>query len=151
MKDEDCIFCKIIGGTAPSNKIYEDEDYIGILDIFPTVKGQSLVIPKKHVGSYVFDLSDKELGSLMVAVKKVAKMLQKSLNAARVNLVFEGYGVNHLHAKLYPAIGTEKHNFETFAKEEKYFEIYPGFVTTVLGPKASAEELKRLQKLITGK
>ncbi|MFA5403361.1 MAG: HIT domain-containing protein, partial [Ignavibacteria bacterium] len=54
MKKEDCIFCKIIAGEIPSYKVYEDEDFIGILDIFPNTKGMTLLIPKEHYDSYAF-------------------------------------------------------------------------------------------------
>ncbi|HUC38737.1 MAG TPA: HIT domain-containing protein [Candidatus Acidoferrum sp.] len=146
---KDCIFCKIVEGAAPSYKIYEDNDHIGMLDIFPNIRGQSLVIPKKHTQSYIFDVDDRELEGFMMVVKKVAKILQKGLKAGRVNLAFEGYGVDHLHAKLYPAIGTDKGFMEILAKEEVYFEAYPGYLTTLMGPRAKDEELKKIQKEIT--
>lgn len=46
---EDCIFCKIIKGEIPSYKVYEDEEFLGILDIFPNTKGMTLLIPKNHL------------------------------------------------------------------------------------------------------
>ena len=45
------------------------------------------------------------LAKFIKAVKKVANLLEEKLNVKRVHMVFEGTGVNHLHAKLYPAIG----------------------------------------------
>ncbi|MGC8538610.1 MAG: HIT family protein, partial [Candidatus Micrarchaeia archaeon] len=74
---ENCIFCKIVAGEAPSFKIYEDEKYIAILDKYPNIKGQTLVITKEHVDSYAFDLSDDELCNLINTAKKVAKLLEK--------------------------------------------------------------------------
>ncbi len=48
---DDCIFCKIIGGVIPSPKLYEDEEFICIRDIRPQAKIHLLVLPKKHVES----------------------------------------------------------------------------------------------------
>ncbi len=83
--------------------------------------------------------------------KRVAKLLEATLNVGRVHLVLEGTGVNHLHAKLYPAIGVNKAFIQLIAKENVYFKSYPGYVTTLMGPRAEDEELKKLQKQITGK
>jgi len=44
----DCIFCKIVKGKIPAEKVYEDDNFIGILDINPEMEGHTLVFPKKH-------------------------------------------------------------------------------------------------------
>ena len=145
----DCLFCKIIKGKLNSYKIYEDKDYIAILDIFPNIKGQTLVIPKKHTGSNAFNLSDKQLEEFIKVTKKVAKLLENKLEVGRVHLVLEGTGVNHLHAKLYPAIGiTSKRFKEIWAKDRIYFKKYEGYISTLTGPKASEEFLKKVQEQI---
>ncbi len=100
---EGCIFCKIVTGELPSFRIYEDESYVAILDIHPLTEGQSLVIPKKHTDSYVFDASDSEITNLVLTARKVAKLVEKGLEVKRLYLVFEGLDVNHLHAKLFTA------------------------------------------------
>ena len=143
-----CLFCKLGSGELPSYKIYEDEDYFAILDIYPNITGQALVIPFKHVSSYVFDLEDKDLEKFAVVTKKVAKILERSLDNVRVHLVLEGTAINHLHAKLYPAIGMKSKNEHIYAEEFVYFPKYLGFVCTLLGPRANDEDLKDLQKKI---
>lgn len=50
---EDCVFCKIINGEIPSEKVYEDEDVLAFKDINPCAPIHILVIPKKHIGSLV--------------------------------------------------------------------------------------------------
>ncbi len=95
---ENCIFCKIVEGTIPSYKVYEDSNYIAILDTIPAVDGQTIIMPKTHKNSYVFMLRDDELTEMTL----VAKMLEKALNVDRVQLIFAGTTVSHLHAKLYP-------------------------------------------------
>ena len=99
---EDCTFCKVANGKLPSFKIYDDGRYVAVMDLFPSRRGQTLVIPKRHVDSYIFKMSDKEIADFMVAVKRVARLLERGLGVERVSMIFEGAEVNHLHAKLYP-------------------------------------------------
>ncbi len=147
MPKED-IFCMIVKGKVPAFKIYENKDVIAILDIFPNIKGQTLVLSKKHKTGYVFDLNNKELKKFIIAIKKVVRLLEKKLKVKRVHIVFEGTGINHLHAKLYPAIGLKEKYAEVWAKEKKHFNKYEGYVTTLTGPKAKEKELKKLQEKI---
>ena len=147
----DCVFCKIVAGKLPSYRVYEDKNYIAMLDIFPNIQGQTLVIPKKHLDSYAFKLKDAELANFIAAIKKVANLLEKRLRVGRVHMVLEGTGVNHLHAKLYPALGTNKAFEQAIAEERIFFESYPGYVTTMMGPQADKKGLTELQKRITGK
>jgi diadenosine tetraphosphate (Ap4A) HIT family hydrolase len=148
---KDCIFCKLVNGEIPSYKIWEDENYMAILDIYPNIAGQSLVIPKAHIDSNVFAMKVPEYDRFMKATRKVARLLEKKLKVGRVHLVFEGTAINHLHAKLYPAIGYGKEFIETVVKEEIKFERYPGYVTTLMGPRAGDDELSALQRQIAGK
>ena len=145
---KECIFCKIVNGEAPSYKVWEDKDYIAILDIYPNIKGQTLVIQKKHDESYVFGLSDAKIVKLAKAIKKVANLLEKKLKVKRVHAIFEGTGVDHLHVKLYPAIRYGESPEPSGVKPVR-FERYPGYVTSAGGLEASEEELKAIQKEIT--
>lgn len=145
---KDCIFCRIVKGEMPAHKVWEDDRYIAILDLFPNIRGQTLVIPKRHMDSYAFALSEVRLVKFIKAVKKVANLLEQKLKVERVGMVFEGTGVHHLHAKLYPAVGYgEAHAPADY--EVRRFDRYPGYVTSAVGPKASEEELKEVQKEIT--
>ena len=73
----DCIFCKIISGEVPSVKIWENDEFIAILDAFPACKGQVLVIPKRHYDSDIFLMGDDVYTSLMLATKEVAALMKK--------------------------------------------------------------------------
>ena len=149
MPDNKCLFCSIANGDVPSYKIFEDNKYVAFLDIFPNIRGQTLVVPKEHYDSYIFDLNDLQISDFFIAVKRVAVLLETGLGVGRVNMVLEGTGVNHLHAKLYPAIGMKEKGFrEVIAKDTIYFEKYSGYVTTLMGPKASEAELLALQREI---
>jgi len=140
----DCIFCRIVKGEIPSYKVWEDKKHIAILDIFPNTKGMTLIIPKTHHDSYAFDMPDNAYSELMLAAKKVGKILDKKLKVNRTALVMEGMGVNHVHIKLYPLHGIDKHFKEMWSKEERFFEQYEGYLSTVLGPKADPKELEKL-------
>lgn len=74
---EDCIFCKIIKGEIPSEKVYEDEDVLAFKDIQPAAPIHVLIIPKKHIATLMEVTSeDNELmAKILQAVKKVAKQL----------------------------------------------------------------------------
>ena len=102
---KDCIFCKIAAGEIPSNKIYEDSNFLAFLDIRPLSEGMSLVIPKKHVTPNFPDSDPEVLSEGIKVTHKVANMLQKALNTKRVFLSIEGLDVDHLHFKLYPSHG----------------------------------------------
>lgn len=95
------IFSKIIDREMPAHFIYEDEHCVAILDKFPTVKGQTLVIPKEEV-DYAFDLDDDTYIHMFKVAKKVGKALDKAMDAERTCLVVEGFDVPHVHVKIYP-------------------------------------------------
>jgi histidine triad (HIT) family protein len=95
------IFSKIIAGEIPSYKIAETETCYAFLDIFPIVKGHTLVIPKKEV-DYIFDLDDDLLADLHVFSKKVAAAIRRSVPCKRVGVAVLGLEVPHAHIHLIP-------------------------------------------------
>lgn len=145
---DNCIFCKIVSGEIPSVKVWEDENFMAILDTSPNVRGMTLVMPKEHSDSYIFDMKDNDYKKIMVAAKKVAKLLDKKLNVKRTALVMEGLGVNHAHIKLYPIYGLDEKFKESWAKDKIFFEKYEGYISTQLGPKADMNDLIKLAEII---
>jgi histidine triad (HIT) family protein len=145
---DDCIFCKIAKGEVPCAKIWEDEKHLAFLDAFPNTKGMTLVITKNHYDSHLFDMPDKEYTDLLIATKKVSKILEKGLDVLRVAMVMEGLGVNHVHMKLYPMHGLNEKFKETYVPEKKFFEKYEGYISTVQGPKGTPEELSKIAEEI---
>lgn len=143
------IFDEIIDGNIPSWKVWEDDHYLAFLTPFANTPGLTVVIPKKNPGAYVFDLDDAELASLVAAAKKVAKRLQKALAVKKVGLVFEGEGVAHVHAKLYPMHGDlSADRLAALAHHQEFYPEYPGYISTVEGPRMSDDKLDELQKKI---
>ena len=101
-----CLFCKIIAGVIPTEKVYEDEDSIAFLDIRPINPGHTLVIPKMHYEN-VFDAPDTTLAHMMIAVKKVAQGLRNGLGAQNINLAMNngkhaGQVIFHAHIHIIP-------------------------------------------------
>ncbi len=144
MNKQDCIFCKIVKGEIPSVKIWEDEKHLAVLDVNPNTEGMTLVITKKHFDSDATDMPEKDYLNLMMAAKKVAKLLEKKLKVKRVAIVMEGLGVNHVHIKLYPIYGLDEKFKEIWAKDKIYFEKYRGYISTQLGPQKSIQELEKI-------
>lgn len=144
----DCVFCKIVKGEIPCYKVYEDEEFLAFLDIFPNVRGMTLVMTKKHYPSYAFELPEEVYVKLMKVSKKIAKTIDKALNVKRTAMVMEGMGINHVHIKLYPLHGLEKEFEEMWAPEKVFFEKYRGYITTQLGPKANDKELEEIARKI---
>ena len=145
---KDCVFCKIIKGNIDSAKIWEDKEFLAILDVNPNTRGMTLVLTKKHYNSYAFDMPDKVYREFLLASKKVAKLLEKSLNIKRVTMVMEGMGINHAHIKLYPLYGIKNKFKETWAKDKVFFEKYEGYISTQLGPNIAISKLKKLAEKI---
>ena len=120
----ECIFCKIGSGEIPAEIIWEDDNFIAFLDINPSAHGMTLVVPKKHLSSYVFNNEEKEIAEVMSASKKVSKMLENYFDVDRVAVIFEGLQVDHLHVKIYPlrksdsVKGILNSNLSTPTKEE---------------------------------
>lgn len=146
---KDCIFCKIVSGESPSHKIWEDDKHLAFLSIFPNTEGTTVVITKNHQTSYAFDLPDEILSGLILATKKVAKLLDSKLeDVGRTAMVFEGYGVDHIHAKLFPMHGTadmgEWKNIES--NVAKYFDKYEGYISSHDHKRADDTGLAELAK-----
>ena len=141
---DDCIFCKIINGTAPSHTIWEDEEHIAFLSIFPNTPGFTVVASKKHLPSYFADNEDLVLSKFIIAVKKVAKLIDAGFDdVGRTGLIAEGFGVDHLHLKLFPMHGTKSSEWQQHNSQvDKTFTEYEGYISSHNGPRANDEELK---------
>lgn len=94
-----CIFCKIVRGEVPSEKVYEDDLFLGFLDINPRAPGHVLVIPKAH-HRWVWDVP--EVGAYMEATRTIARAQQKAFTNDLVLMRATGEEVPHAHIWLYP-------------------------------------------------
>ena len=147
---EDCIFCKIVAGTVPSHKIWEDEKHLAFLTIFPNTEGVSVVIPKAHYGSYVFDLPEEVMIDLIKSAKMVAKAIDTAFDdVGRTGLIFEGFGVDHIHAKLFPMHGTKNDAWKEHKSTIRtYFDTYQGYLSSHDGDRADDAKLVEVAEKI---
>jgi histidine triad (HIT) family protein len=115
------IFSKIVLGEIPAYKIYEDDLFLAFLDVFPLVKGHTLVIPKKET-DYIFDIDDEQLSHMMVFAKKVALAIGRTIPCIKVGVSVIGLEVPHAHIHLIPMQAVSDMNFSKpklqFSKEE---------------------------------
>lgn len=111
-----CVFCAIVAGTAPAIGVYEDDDYLGFLDIRPFTRGHTLVIPKAHS----VDLSDtppETLAGLLTVGQRIARATRSSALAATGNNVAINDGksamqsVSHIHLHVIPRRDGDRASF----------------------------------------
>jgi histidine triad (HIT) family protein len=105
--DPQNIFAKIIRGEAPCYKVYEDEEVLAFLDVFPQSYGHTLVIPKRAAARNLLEVDGDSLAKVMAVVQRVAKALVAELDPAGVQLAQfngapAGQTVFHLHMHLIP-------------------------------------------------
>ncbi len=106
MLDSNCIFCKIINHEIPSKLIYDDNDFMAILDVAPATKGHVLILPKEHAATLI-DLSDDKASKILVLAKKIIAAMIKvhgfnNYNIVQNNGKLAGQTVDHLHLHLIP-------------------------------------------------
>jgi histidine triad (HIT) family protein len=102
--DPECLFCKIVAGTIPAKRLYEDKRSLAFADINPQAPTHVLIIPKQHVTSmaHATDADTEVLGHLMVVAAELGRALGLS-NGYRVvaNTGNDGgQTVGHLHLHL---------------------------------------------------
>lgn len=106
MKDENCIFCKILAGEIPSTAVYEDDDFKAILDVNPAARGHVIILPKNHAAN-IYELPDEDASKIMIVAKKIATSIEKAYHCDGVNILQNngeaaGQTVFHLHVHVIP-------------------------------------------------
>lgn len=111
---DDCIFCKIVAGSVPVHKVYEDENFLAFLDIHPQAPGHTQVIPKQHY-RWVWDVPN--VGEYFEVVRKIAKAQQKAFNTEWILSRIIGDEVEHAHIWVFPSDEAkgDKNDLETNA------------------------------------
>ncbi len=124
----DCIFCKIVAGELPAFKVYEDENVIAFLDIFPANFGHTLVIPKEHF-SGLRELHEEKAKFLFPVGQKVAKALyEEPFNAQGVNFLLSdgkvaGQEIFHIHLHVIPRYADDDISFRAPRKKPSREEL----------------------------
>lgn len=109
----DCIFCKIVAGEIPSNKIYEDDTAFAFLDITPINLGHTLLIPKEHHAN-LYDMPDDILAHMAPVIKKLAIGIKNATRAEGINIGMNndaaaGQIVGHAHIHIMPRFADDGH------------------------------------------
>jgi histidine triad (HIT) family protein len=81
-----CIFCKIVEGSLPSIRVFEDEHTIAIMDINPATRGHALVIPRRHADD-IHDIDDVDLARCATVAKQLAGRAVRGLGADGVTIM----------------------------------------------------------------
>jgi histidine triad (HIT) family protein len=102
----DCLFCKIVAGEIPAEKVYEDEYTLAFLDINPVNPGHTLVVPKTHATN-IFDISAEAWGHVCETARRIAGSIEKAVGARGINLMMNnrehaGQVIDHVHIHLIP-------------------------------------------------
>ncbi|MGB4075312.1 HIT family protein [Pseudomonas sp.] len=129
--DPQNIFAQIIRGEAPCYKLYEDEDVLAFLDVFPQSYGHTLVIPKRAAARNILEIDSDSLAKVMVVVQQLTRVLIDELEPAGVQVAQfngapAGQTVFHIHMHIVPRFAGET-------------------LSVHAGGKASPEELAALQ------
>jgi histidine triad (HIT) family protein len=101
-RDAECIFCRIVSGDIPGDKVYENETVVAFRDIQPVAPTHILIVPREHITS-VSDLGDGDgaiAGALLLAARDIATQQQLDENGYRVVTntgPWAGQTVDHLH------------------------------------------------------
>lgn len=142
------IFDKIVSGEMKSWIIWEDDDYMAFLTPFANTPGHTVVIKKENPGDYIFTVDDETYSGMLLAVRKVAKLLEKAFTTSRVGVLFDGTGVPHLHAQLIPFHA----NLSLDENEAQQYRVaHPELahhLTASDGPKMSDEQLDQIRTQI---
>jgi len=114
------IFYKIIQGEAPSYKIYEDEDFLVIMDAYPANLGHCLILPKIPAAD-IFDLNMKSAAGLYPLAKKIAAAIKDATGCDGVNIMQNngraaGQVIFYFHLHIIPRFSEDDIRFSTTQK-----------------------------------
>lgn len=106
MSQHTCIFCSIASGESPSATIYENSEFKVMLDLYPSGKGHTLILPKEHIEN-IYEMDGETAGKLFAFATVVARALKKVLNCDGMNIIqnngsVAGQTVYHFHMHLIP-------------------------------------------------
>jgi len=132
------IFAQILAGKADCYKLYEDEECLAFLDLFPQSFGHTLVIPKHAKARTILDVDGQTLGKVMLVVQKLSRILVEELQPDGVQIMQfngapAGQTVFHLHVHIIP-----RYSGETLARHAGEWAAEPA-------------ELKTLQERLTAR
>ncbi|MHA1346019.1 MAG: HIT family protein [Candidatus Heimdallarchaeaceae archaeon] len=132
--NDDCLFCKIVKGEIPSSILYEDDEILVFLDIYPIARGHTLFIPKKHIDN-MYELKDQSM-KFMMKLPEIVIKLKEVTGATGINVIQSngedaGQVIFHIHFHLiprYPGDGVIKFPPRIEFDEKLANDLINGFV-----------------------
>lgn len=102
----ECIFCKILSGSIPSYKVYEDDCVFAFLDVYPCSEGHTIVMPKKHISLFT-EMHEKDASDLFCSVNIISKAVSRAFGLDGMNIGMNvgevaGQSVPHVHVHIIP-------------------------------------------------
>ncbi len=146
------LFARLIRGEIPQWRIWEDKAHIAFLTPFGNTPGFTVLVPRKHLGSDILNLDDKEFAEIVEAAYRVAQYLKKAFSVKRCGIFFEGFQIDYAHVKLIPVHTSQEQLFNPIAPPAPFQKTYEGFLTTQSEPLAFdldsiADDAKQLRGL----
>jgi histidine triad (HIT) family protein len=138
-----CIFCKIVAGTEPASKFYEDEEILGFMNHKPVHLGECLLIPKIQIDHFM-DINDELATRIMKLGQRLCRKIRVQLNPDRVGYVVAGYGVAHVHLIVIPNYHANDITCEHFAVQNKGKIVFSDEHIPIVPP----EELGRMASFL---
>lgn len=107
-----CVFCAIVAGEAPAIRIYENDDYLAILDIRPFTRGHTLVVPKRHTADLT-DTPPQTVADMVTIGQRIAKAARTTELADATNIAINDgraafQTVSHIHLHVLPRRNGDK-------------------------------------------
>lgn len=138
---EDCLFCKIIAGTIPAEKVYEDDTFVAFLDIKPVNLGHTLLVPRTHSRN-IFDTPDGLLEKAGPVLKKLSAAVKDATEADGITIGWNnepagGQLVFHTHIHVMPRFSNDGHvhwKGRTDLTQEQFLST-AGAIKSALGQK----------------
>ncbi|XP_045913583.1 uncharacterized protein LOC123975837 [Micropterus dolomieu] len=144
----DNLFSRIVRGEQQQWRVWEDSEHVAFLTPYPNTPGLTVVVPRKPLSSDIFKLQEADYKALILATYKVARLLEEGMRARGVALIFEGFEIDYAHAKLIPVLPSPDGTNPAELQPE-CFQSYPGYVSSLDGPAADPEALKKIHSKIT--
>lgn len=104
--EKNCPFCRMVRHELNAVVVYEDDEILAIMDLYPATPGHVLVLPKQHIED-IYSMREDLASRIMVAATKIAKVIKQQLSPDGLNLIQSnelaaGQTIRHFHLHIVP-------------------------------------------------
>jgi histidine triad (HIT) family protein len=127
VRDQDCIFCRIVAGEIPAAKVDEDEHTVAFMDLNPWTRGHALVVPRRHTTD-LFEVGEEDLRHVGATVQRLAARMRDRLGCDGINVLNSAgeaawQTVFHFHVHVIPRYRDDPLELPTRPKEADREEL----------------------------